>query len=89
MKTVLFPVLGAVAVFASGVTPSTAGDRYADRPPVMVSPDLSAPWVLQLGHAQRQNHLVALSRRHRHTPDRLLGAVGEGPAIAHISPDQP
>ncbi|RUU73500.1 L,D-transpeptidase, partial [Mesorhizobium sp. M7A.F.Ca.MR.362.00.0.0] len=30
MKTVLFPVLGAVAVFAAGVTPSTAGDRYAD-----------------------------------------------------------
>ncbi|TIU28307.1 MAG: L,D-transpeptidase, partial [Mesorhizobium sp.] len=30
---------------------SLADDRYADRPPVMVSPDLSAPWVLQLGHA--------------------------------------
>ncbi|MER8584348.1 L,D-transpeptidase [Mesorhizobium sp. M1338] len=49
MKTILFPMLG--AVFAAGVTPSTAGDRYADRPPVMVSPDLSAPWVLQLGRA--------------------------------------
>ena len=50
MKRVLFSVLGAVAAFAS-VTSAAAGDRYADRPPVMVSPDLSAPWVLQLGKA--------------------------------------
>lgn len=29
--------------------PVHASDRYQSRPPVMVSPDLSAPWVLQLG----------------------------------------
>lgn len=33
----LFPSLG------------SAQDRYAERPPVVVSPDLSAPWVIQLG----------------------------------------
>jgi lipoprotein-anchoring transpeptidase ErfK/SrfK len=28
---------------------ATASDRYQNRPPVMVSPDLQAAWVLQLG----------------------------------------
>lgn len=28
---------------------ATAQDRYATRPPVVVSPDLAAPWVMQLG----------------------------------------
>ena len=88
MKTVLFPVLGAVAVFAAGVTPSTAGDRYADRPPVMVSPDLSAPWVLQLGHAPgivRQNRQsVQQQPRLRYAqpgqPDRVQTAAVQAPA---------
>jgi lipoprotein-anchoring transpeptidase ErfK/SrfK len=30
-------------------TAAMANDRYSDRPPVIVSPDLSAPWVMQLG----------------------------------------
>ncbi|MGX5665260.1 L,D-transpeptidase family protein [Rhizobium daejeonense] len=34
-------------------TPSLADDRYQTRPPVIVSPDLSAPWVMQLGGATR------------------------------------
>ncbi|TIX36608.1 MAG: L,D-transpeptidase, partial [Mesorhizobium sp.] len=49
MKTFLFPLFGAAAVLAAGA--ANANDRYAERPPVVVSPDLSAPWVLQLGHA--------------------------------------
>ena len=87
MKTMLFPMLGAVAVFAAGITPSTAGDRYADRPPVMVSPDLSAPWVLQLGHAPgivRQNRQVAQQPRLRTAqpaqPDRVQTAGVQAPA---------
>ena len=28
--------------------PAWADDRYATRPPVIVSPDLTAPWVMQL-----------------------------------------
>ncbi|AZO71396.1 MULTISPECIES: L,D-transpeptidase [unclassified Mesorhizobium] len=51
MKTAFTFVLGAAAVLTAGATTSFANDRYADRPPVMVSPDLSAPWLLQLGHA--------------------------------------
>jgi lipoprotein-anchoring transpeptidase ErfK/SrfK len=46
MKSV-FLIAGAV-LFAA--LPASANDRYAERPPVVVSPDLSAPWVMQLGH---------------------------------------
>ncbi|WP_374189957.1 L,D-transpeptidase [Rhizobium rhizogenes] len=37
---------GALSLFASG---AFADDRYQSRPPVIVSPDLTAPWVMQLG----------------------------------------
>lgn len=40
---------GAALAAALAVQPSLAQDRYAQRPPLVVSPDLSAPWVLQLG----------------------------------------
>src|SRR5205807_4782011 len=86
MKTILFPMLGAMAVFAAGVAPSTAGDRYADWPPVMVSPDLSAPWVLQLGHAPgivRQNRQIVQQQprlRATQQPDRVQTAAVQPPA---------
>jgi lipoprotein-anchoring transpeptidase ErfK/SrfK len=35
-----------VSVFSSA---ALANDRYRERPPVIVSPDLSAPWLMQLG----------------------------------------
>ena len=41
----LLSVAAAAAIFA---LPVHARDRYAKRPPVVVSPDLSAPWVMQL-----------------------------------------
>lgn len=39
-----------LAAAALAVLPpnATASERYATRPPVMLSPDLSAPWVMQL-----------------------------------------
>jgi lipoprotein-anchoring transpeptidase ErfK/SrfK len=43
-------IVGAAAALAISVLPAEARDRYAERPPVVVSPDLSAPWVMQLGH---------------------------------------
>jgi lipoprotein-anchoring transpeptidase ErfK/SrfK len=48
MKKIL--LLGAAALIAGTVAPAAASDRYAERPPVVVSPDLAAPWVMQLGH---------------------------------------
>ncbi|WP_313613892.1 L,D-transpeptidase [Agrobacterium sp.] len=38
--------LSLVSVFSSA---AVANDRYRERPPVIVSPDLSAPWLMQLG----------------------------------------
>jgi lipoprotein-anchoring transpeptidase ErfK/SrfK len=47
MKSILL-LAGAVMV-AFLAPPGQAGERYVSRPPVVVSPDLSAPWVMQLG----------------------------------------
>ncbi|TIT62254.1 MAG: L,D-transpeptidase, partial [Mesorhizobium sp.] len=79
----LLPLFSA-AVLAASVMPSLADDRYADRPPVMVSPDLSAPWVLQLGHAPgivRQNRQAVQQPRQRTAqPDRVQTAGVQAPA---------
>ena len=41
-------IIGAAVAVAISALPTEARDRYAERPPVVVSPDLSAPWVMQL-----------------------------------------
>ncbi len=76
----------AAAVLAAAV-PATANDRYATRPPVVVSPDLAAPWVIQLGRkpgvlvrrqAQAQRALFPEQRRVREPaaqPDRMQTAA--------------
>ncbi len=46
MKKTLFLALGLAAAFNSSA--ALAQDRYRERPPVVVSPDLAAPWVMQL-----------------------------------------
>ncbi|MCZ8179889.1 MAG: L,D-transpeptidase [Rhizobium sp.] len=51
--------------------PVHASDRYKSRPPVMVSPDLQASWVLQLGGAPAQ-------ARGYTTPQRMRQAVPAG-----------
>jgi lipoprotein-anchoring transpeptidase ErfK/SrfK len=49
-KSILFAA-AALSMLASS---ALADDRYQSRPPVIVSPDLTAPWVMQLGGAQVQ-----------------------------------
>lgn len=44
----LFLMSGAALGLAAFSTPASAGDRYGQRPPVVLSPDLTAPWVMQL-----------------------------------------
>lgn len=51
--------------------PAHANDRYQSRPPVMVSPDLQASWVLQLGGVPAQTRGYA-------TPQRMRQAVPAG-----------
>lgn len=51
-----FHLLSAVLLCAPLVVPTggaAAFDRYADRPPVMLSPDLVAPWTAQLRPSYR------------------------------------
>jgi lipoprotein-anchoring transpeptidase ErfK/SrfK len=45
------PILGAAAALALLAAPAEAGQRYAEPPPLVVSPDLTAPWVTQLRRA--------------------------------------
>ncbi|TAN04337.1 MAG: L,D-transpeptidase [Rhizobiaceae bacterium] len=47
MKQILL-MLGAAGMLVLQPTSSSAQDRYAELPPLVVSPDLSAPWVMQL-----------------------------------------
>ncbi|TNM65998.1 L,D-transpeptidase [Aliirhizobium smilacinae] len=50
MKAKLLLALGLAALFSNS---ALADDRYRERPPVMVSPDLAAPWLMQLGAQPR------------------------------------
>ncbi|AYC99763.1 L,D-transpeptidase [Neorhizobium sp. NCHU2750] len=50
MKAKLLLALGLAALFSnSTLDAAQADDRYRERPPVVVSPDLTAPWLMQLG----------------------------------------
>ncbi len=51
MNKMLLLALGLLPVFASM---AQASDRYRERPPVVVSPDLAAPWLMQLGHGKER-----------------------------------
>lgn len=53
MKKSSFLLLGSAVLLALGAAPAAGQDRYGERPPVVVSPDLSAPWLMQLGHSPR------------------------------------
>lgn len=48
MNKMLVLALGLIPMLA---TTATANDRYRERPPIIVSPDLTAPWIMQLGGA--------------------------------------
>jgi lipoprotein-anchoring transpeptidase ErfK/SrfK len=65
MKAKLLLALGLAAVFSST---AFANDRYRERPPVMVSPDLAAPWLMQLGAQPR----VVQQQRPAYQPQRQM-----------------
>jgi lipoprotein-anchoring transpeptidase ErfK/SrfK len=91
MKRVL--LLAGAALAAASVQPAAADDRYAERPPVVVSPDLSAPWVMQLGHAPGK---VLLKKKRKAFPNevearrsvrRLMGSPDQVQTAA-VAPQQ-
>src|SRR5262245_54117300 len=65
-----FPLLlGLAAAVAVSAFPAAAVDRYAERPPVVVSPDLSAPWVMQL----QRKPVSGWRARTKQVPDQADG----------------
>ncbi|MGE0502858.1 MAG: L,D-transpeptidase [Rhizobiaceae bacterium] len=94
-KKILLLLSSALIAFPS--LPAAARDRYAERPPVLVSPDLSAPWVLQLRGAEPRRKLgqpvqtrqPAPVRRKRSAivaPDRMQTAAVPAPAKKKMLP---
>ncbi|GAB5508395.1 MAG: L,D-transpeptidase [Rhizobiaceae bacterium] len=55
----LLPLLAAT-ILAAGTLAAGANDRYGARPPLLVSPDLSAPWVLQLQRDPRGSRVSGM-----------------------------
>ena len=85
-------LLACTALMASAA-PAVANDRYSTRPPVVVSPDLSAPWVMQLG--QKPGKVVTRSapaqRRvgfglFNSQPDQVRTAAVRMPARREVHP---
>ncbi|MBP1859408.1 L,D-transpeptidase [Rhizobium herbae] len=57
----------ATSVFVALSSLAEAGDRYQNRPPIIISPDLTAPWVTQLGGSvqpvvYRQQRAIAVQQ---------------------------
>ncbi|WP_417418244.1 L,D-transpeptidase [Hoeflea sp.] len=72
---------GAALSLAAFSAPASAGDRYGQRPPVVLSPDLTAPWVLQLsGQAAPRGGIV-----YRSQPRAVRRAVTQ-PRIQRAQP---
>nr|WP_295465862.1 L,D-transpeptidase [Mesorhizobium sp.] len=50
---------GAATAAIAAAQPAAAQSRYAEPPPLMVSPDLSAPWVMQLKRSPNGRRMAA------------------------------
>ncbi|MFA7414259.1 MAG: L,D-transpeptidase [Rhizobium sp.] len=71
-----------------------AKDRYGNRPPVILSPDLSAPWVMQLGGSVRPVVYAPRTQKPlQGTPRRQISRGVDRPAgvqtVAAVKPDRP
>lgn len=90
-------ILLAVCISAILSETALADDRYASRPPVVLSPDLTAPWVMQLGGGKVRPVVYAAPpatrrgglfqrRVERRAPPAVVqpaGMTGAPPAIRH------
>ncbi|NML74688.1 L,D-transpeptidase [Rhizobium sp. S-51] len=85
-------VVLAALVGLSVVAPAQANDRYQARPPVIVSPDLSAPWVMQLGGAVRPVVYAPRAAQPRTYQRQILRRTPQQPALvqpAAVRPNAP
>jgi lipoprotein-anchoring transpeptidase ErfK/SrfK len=75
-----FILLGTAALLGFQPLGALAQDRYRERPPVVVSPDLAAPWVMQLQRApvERRERREAI-RQEVHAPRGYVVRPAEEP----------
>lgn len=66
---------------------AAAGDRYATPPPIVLSPDLTAPWVMQLQSPRAQGARATAPRviTRRDHDRRQVGAPATAPRRAALS----
>ncbi|WP_081176460.1 L,D-transpeptidase family protein [Rhizobium rhizosphaerae] len=62
----------AAGLIAASALPAFSAERYGDRPPVIVSPDLTAPWLMQLGGAPDAPAAVSRANPQRAMPQRQV-----------------
>lgn len=73
-----FSLLAATALASLTISGAFAQDRYREAPPLVVSPDLSAPWVMQLQRAPQVRQVPnakpqpATAMRVRVAPDPVV-----------------
>lgn len=81
MRSILV-LLGTASLAAAATCGALAQDRYRDMPPVVVSPDLAAPWVMQLQRAPSGGHRL-IDRRPSSTglPGIRVG-IAPAPAVS-------
>jgi lipoprotein-anchoring transpeptidase ErfK/SrfK len=82
----IFVTASLTAALASSA--ALAGGRYGDRPPIILSPDLTAPWVMQLRGPQAAGHYeerFAPPGRRGHLP---VTSREQMAYIMHASPRQ-
>jgi lipoprotein-anchoring transpeptidase ErfK/SrfK len=97
MLKVFVSVLVASSVLAG---PVLAQDRYAQRPVVVISPDLAAPWVMQLSKPRlkikrtlpspvttRREIVIGATTTVRKVKRRLPDPAGSGDSVVRIGPD--
>jgi len=72
----------ATAISGLALQPALASDRYREAPPLLVSPDLSAPWVIQLQRAPQGRPVHrAESRRQPQPAPALRARVAPDPVV--------
>jgi lipoprotein-anchoring transpeptidase ErfK/SrfK len=85
-------LLGAAALVGFGAAPAKSQDRYVAPPPLVVSPDLSAPWVLQLQRAPVGQQIEVRQPRQHRVPQGMTVRVAPepvAPARARIAAPDP
>ena len=74
-------LLAAAGLLAALAHPALAGERYGQRPPVVLSPNLSAPWVMQLGGRAAPRGGAVVQRAVPQKPRRTQAAYRARPRV--------